>query len=171
MCRRPRLAASQGRTTPYAYAGAARSRTRGGIAEWRFDQHADRCRLPPPLPLPRAQAYIKKEFDAKHAPTWHCIVGRNFGEPAERGDQHPPPTVELRPVLLSVQGRTSPTKPSISSTSILDLWPCCCSRAGEGGGGGSGAAAVARLSVAWHRIASCCAKHTREYWLQLVTNT
>lgn len=25
-------------------------------------------------------AYIKKEFDSKHSPTWHCIVGRNFGE-------------------------------------------------------------------------------------------
>ena len=24
-------------------------------------------------------AYIKKEFDVKHNPTWHCIVGRNFG--------------------------------------------------------------------------------------------
>ncbi len=24
-------------------------------------------------------AYIKKEFDKKHSPTWHCIVGRNFG--------------------------------------------------------------------------------------------
>lgn len=24
-------------------------------------------------------AYIKKEFDRKHNPTWHCIVGRNFG--------------------------------------------------------------------------------------------
>ncbi|KAB2062852.1 hypothetical protein E1A91_A10G182100v1 [Gossypium mustelinum] len=23
--------------------------------------------------------YIKKEFDKKHGPTWHCIVGRNFG--------------------------------------------------------------------------------------------
>ncbi|KAG8501148.1 hypothetical protein CXB51_003238 [Gossypium anomalum] len=22
--------------------------------------------------------YIKKEFDKKHGPTWHCIVGRNF---------------------------------------------------------------------------------------------
>ncbi|KAL9268598.1 Dynein light chain 2, cytoplasmic-like protein [Drosera capensis] len=22
---------------------------------------------------------IKKEFDEKHGPTWHCIVGRNFG--------------------------------------------------------------------------------------------
>ena len=27
-------------------------------------------------------AYIKKEFDSKHGPTWHCIVGRNFGAPA-----------------------------------------------------------------------------------------
>ncbi|TYG89479.1 hypothetical protein E1A91_A12G096700v1 [Gossypium mustelinum] len=23
--------------------------------------------------------YSKKEFDKKHGPTWHCIVGRNFG--------------------------------------------------------------------------------------------
>ncbi|KZF22118.1 hypothetical protein L228DRAFT_247742 [Xylona heveae TC161] len=23
--------------------------------------------------------YIKKEFDARKGPTWHCIVGRNFG--------------------------------------------------------------------------------------------
>ena len=24
-------------------------------------------------------AYIKNEFDRKYNPTWHCIVGRNFG--------------------------------------------------------------------------------------------
>jgi len=24
-------------------------------------------------------AHIKKEFDRKYSPTWHCIVGRNFG--------------------------------------------------------------------------------------------
>ena len=23
--------------------------------------------------------HIKKEFDKKYNPTWHCIVGRNFG--------------------------------------------------------------------------------------------
>ena len=23
--------------------------------------------------------YIKREFDKKHGPTWHCIVGRSFG--------------------------------------------------------------------------------------------
>ncbi len=27
-------------------------------------------------------AYIKKEFDKKYNPTWHCIVGRNFGKNA-----------------------------------------------------------------------------------------
>lgn len=24
--------------------------------------------------------YIKKEFDKKHGPMWHCIVGRHFGK-------------------------------------------------------------------------------------------
>uniref|UniRef100_A0A3P9NYS6 Dynein light chain n=1 Tax=Poecilia reticulata TaxID=8081 RepID=A0A3P9NYS6_POERE len=24
-------------------------------------------------------AYVKKEFDKKYSPTWHCIVARNFG--------------------------------------------------------------------------------------------
>ena len=24
-------------------------------------------------------AHIKKEFDKKYNPSWHCIVGRNFG--------------------------------------------------------------------------------------------
>ena len=24
-------------------------------------------------------AYIKREFDRKYNPTWHCIVGKNFG--------------------------------------------------------------------------------------------
>ena len=23
--------------------------------------------------------FIKKEFDRKNGPTWHCIVGKNFG--------------------------------------------------------------------------------------------
>ena len=27
-------------------------------------------------------AFIKKEFDKKYNPTWHCIVGRNFGKHA-----------------------------------------------------------------------------------------
>lgn len=25
---------------------------------------------------------IKKEFDSRHGATWHCIVGRNFGNPS-----------------------------------------------------------------------------------------
>eukprot|EP00271_Cylindrocystis_brebissonii_P009336 TRINITY_DN24095_c0_g1_i1.p2 TRINITY_DN24095_c0_g1~~TRINITY_DN24095_c0_g1_i1.p2 ORF type:complete len:104 (-),score=26.18 TRINITY_DN24095_c0_g1_i1:512-823(-) len=24
-------------------------------------------------------AYVKKEFDARHGTTWHCVVGRSFG--------------------------------------------------------------------------------------------
>ena len=24
-------------------------------------------------------AHVKKEFDRKRGPTWHCVVGRNFG--------------------------------------------------------------------------------------------
>jgi dynein light chain LC8-type len=24
-------------------------------------------------------AYLKKEFDKKYNPTWHCVVGRSFG--------------------------------------------------------------------------------------------
>ena len=46
------------------------------------------CLRCPPTPLQALEkytiekdvaAYIKKEFDVKHNPTWHCIVGRNFG--------------------------------------------------------------------------------------------
>ncbi|KAL5110571.1 Dynein light chain 1 cytoplasmic [Taenia crassiceps] len=33
-------------------------------------------------------AYIKKEFDKKHSPTWHCIVGRNFGSYVTHETQH-----------------------------------------------------------------------------------
>ena len=24
--------------------------------------------------------HVKKEFDAKYTPTWHCIVGKSFGK-------------------------------------------------------------------------------------------
>ena len=33
-------------------------------------------------------AYIKKEFDKKHGPTWHCIVGRNFGSYVTHETKH-----------------------------------------------------------------------------------
>ena len=46
--------------------------------------------LPKLAPFPQAlekfnvekdmAAFIKKEFDKKYSPTWHCIVGRNFGK-------------------------------------------------------------------------------------------
>jgi dynein light chain LC8-type len=33
-------------------------------------------------------AYIKKEFDNKYGPTWHCIVGRNFGSYVTHETKH-----------------------------------------------------------------------------------
>ncbi len=28
---------------------------------------------------------IKREFDKRHGPTWHCVVGRHFGECRTQG--------------------------------------------------------------------------------------
>ena len=33
-------------------------------------------------------AHIKKEMDKKHNPTWHCIVGRNFGSYVTHETRH-----------------------------------------------------------------------------------
>ncbi len=33
-------------------------------------------------------ASIKKEFDRKYNPTWHCIVGRNFGSYVTHETKH-----------------------------------------------------------------------------------
>ncbi|KAG8281749.1 hypothetical protein J6590_052837 [Homalodisca vitripennis] len=33
-------------------------------------------------------SYIKKEFDKKYNPTWHCIVGRNFGSYVTHETRH-----------------------------------------------------------------------------------
>lgn len=33
-------------------------------------------------------AHIKKEFDKKYNPTWHCIVGRNFGSYVTHETRH-----------------------------------------------------------------------------------
>ncbi|XP_033629315.1 dynein light chain 2, cytoplasmic-like [Asterias rubens] len=33
-------------------------------------------------------ALIKKEFDRKYNPTWHCIVGRNFGSYVTHETKH-----------------------------------------------------------------------------------
>lgn len=33
-------------------------------------------------------AFIKKEFDKKYSPTWHCIVGRNFGSYVTHETRH-----------------------------------------------------------------------------------
>ena len=33
-------------------------------------------------------AYIKKEFDSRHGPTWHCIVGSKFGSYVTHETKH-----------------------------------------------------------------------------------
>ncbi|CAN0369230.1 unnamed protein product, partial [Scytosiphon promiscuus] len=42
----------------------------------------------PPSPTQDIAAFIKKEFDKKHNPTWHCIVGRNFGSYVTHETKH-----------------------------------------------------------------------------------
>ena len=32
--------------------------------------------------------YIKKEFDRRYNPTWHCVVGRNFGSYVTHETKH-----------------------------------------------------------------------------------
>nr|CDS29601.1 dynein light chain [Hymenolepis microstoma] len=33
-------------------------------------------------------AYIKKEFDKRHGPTWHCVVGRHFASYVTHETKH-----------------------------------------------------------------------------------
>jgi dynein light chain LC8-type len=33
-------------------------------------------------------AYVKKEFDKKYGPTWHAVVGRNFGSYVTHETKH-----------------------------------------------------------------------------------
>jgi hypothetical protein len=49
-------------------------------------------------------AFIKKEFDKKYNPTWHCIVGKSSNSHFEKE---------------GTSGHTSLTRQSTSSTSIL----------------------------------------------------
>lgn len=46
-------------------------------------------------------AYIKKEFDSKHTPTWHCIVGRNFGAAQQCGSAAALRQTEYRRVQIT----------------------------------------------------------------------
>ncbi len=41
-------------------------------------------------------AFIKREFDKKYNPTWHCIVGRNFGSYVT----HETKVKSIKPVFL-----------------------------------------------------------------------
>ena len=33
-------------------------------------------------------AFVKKKFDKKHDPTWHCIVGRQYGSYVTHAMEH-----------------------------------------------------------------------------------
>ncbi|VDL89988.1 unnamed protein product [Schistocephalus solidus] len=33
-------------------------------------------------------SYLKKEFDKKYGPTWHCVVGRHFGSYVTHETRH-----------------------------------------------------------------------------------
>ena len=33
-------------------------------------------------------SYIKKEFDKKYNPTWHCVVGKSFGSYITHESKH-----------------------------------------------------------------------------------
>ena len=62
-------------------------------------------------------AFIKKEFDKKYNPTWHCIVGNFIGYITFQQEE----TLD----------RTSRTKRSTSSISILVKWQCFYSNRAE----------------------------------------
>lgn len=76
-------------------------------------------------------AAIKKHFDEKFKPTWHCIVGRNFGATANVPWRVTTGCPRTGVTLLleeggtdiwrkySMQGRMSPMKAVILSTSTL----------------------------------------------------
>ena len=95
-------------------------------------------------------AYIKKEFDRRHSPLWHCVVGRNFGTEREkrkmggwgeeRSDRRKKRKEKPLTLLLlsfnlkkptSHQDPTSHTRPSTLSTSTWATTRCCCSSPGK----------------------------------------
>lgn len=50
-------------------------------------QHTN-CNYPFSVAFQDIAAYIKKEFDKRYNPTWHCIVGRNFGSYVTHETRH-----------------------------------------------------------------------------------
>ena len=90
----PRPSHSGGRTTGPRSALLPRARGGRRNACPRLSPHASGRVNDPHLirrSLGRAQdiaAFIKKEFDKKYNPTWHCIVGRNFGSYVTHETKH-----------------------------------------------------------------------------------
>ena len=62
-------------------------------------------------------AYIKKEFDKKYNPTWHCIVGEST---------HPPhrPTITQTPLIFSKSSHhaIAPLPPSLNIRQRTQFW-------------------------------------------------
>lgn len=75
-------------------AAVARSvSTQASVAPiWRVIRTATAAAPVPAAPvlalLPQIAAFIKKEFDRKYSPTWHCVVGRNFGSYVTHETKH-----------------------------------------------------------------------------------
>ena len=71
-------------------------------------------------------SYIKKHFDAKYKPTWHCVVGKSFGEPSfstYHGRTMDWPMVTSYPYFCVLQAPTSHTRAGTSYTSTLVRLP------------------------------------------------
>ena len=67
-------------------------------------------------------AFIKKEFDKKYNPTWHCIVGRNFGSckrSAPFTRQQLPPRHTCRLWLLHLHSCGPATVPQLTTRSLI----------------------------------------------------
>lgn len=90
------------------------------------------------LPSQDIAQHIKKTFDDRKGPTWHCIVGRNFGSFVTHGtdqDDLSASPEHVRSCARRQETRshqvcwlTLRQKPSTSSTSTSVTAPSCCLR-------------------------------------------
>jgi hypothetical protein len=69
------------------------------------------------------------QFDDRKGPTWHCIVGRNFGSFVTHGTVSPP---EIAFSYITARLTESLQKPSTSYTFTLGTAPFCSSRRNRG---------------------------------------
>ncbi|OPJ74746.1 dynein light chain 1, cytoplasmic [Patagioenas fasciata monilis] len=69
-------------------------------------------------------AHIKKEFDKKYNPTWHCIVGRNFGSYVTHETKH---FIYFYlgqvAILLFKSGRREQPRPALAGPTVAEREP------------------------------------------------